>query len=96
MELHNRDIPNNMDIVRECVKLHGDDATDYDVVNWNIVNRLRLHIGKNTMAEKCLLTRCIEALDAGDYNLASDLQVEIQQKMAELIETYISYKKNLF
>ena len=96
MELHNRDIPNYMDVVRECVKLHGDDATDYDVVNWNVVNRLRLHIGKNTLAEKCLLTRCLEALDAGDYNLASDLQVEIQQQMAELIETYISYKKNLF
>jgi glutamine synthetase len=96
MELHNRDIPNYMNIVRECVKLHGDDATDFDVVNWNVVNRLRLHIGKNTLAEKCLLTRAVEALDAGDYDLASDLQVEIQEQMAELIETYISYKKNLF
>lgn len=96
MELHNRDIPNYMATVRECVKLHGDDATDYDVVNWNVVNRLRLHIGKNTLAEKCLLTRATEALDAGDYNLASDLQVEIQEQMAELVETYIRYKKNLF
>lgn len=96
MELHNRDIPNYMDLVRECVKLHGDDATDYDVVNWNKVDRLRFHIGKNTLAEKCLLTRAIEALDCKDYNLASDLQVELQVKMAELIETYLSYKKNLF
>ena len=70
-------------LLLQCVKLHGDDATDYDVVNWNVVNRLRLRIGKNTLAEKCLLTRAVEALDAGDYNLASDLQVEIQQLLGK-------------
>ena len=96
MELHNRDIPNYMDIVRECVKLHKEDATDYDVVNWTRVNDLRFYIGKDTMSEKCLLTRAKEALDRGDYALASDLQVELQQKISQLIEYYLVYKKNLF
>ena len=96
MELHNRDIPNYMDIVRECVKLHKEDATDYDVVNWTRVNDLRFYIGKDTMSEKCLLTRAKEALDRGDYGLASDLQVELQQKISRLIEYYLVYKKNLF
>ena len=96
MELHNRDIPNYMDIVRECVKLHKEDATDYDVVNWTRVNDLRFYIGKDTMSEKCLLTRAKEALDRGDYGLASDLQVELQQKISQLIEYYLVYKKNLF
>ncbi|MCI8608306.1 MAG: glutamine synthetase [Firmicutes bacterium] len=96
MELHNRIIPNFMDIVRDCVKLHGEDATDYDLENWNQINLLRFYIGKDTLAEKCLLTRAKEALDDGDYDLASDLQVELQKKIDQLIETYLRYKKNLF
>ena len=96
MELHNRIIPNYMDIVRECVKLHKEDATDYDVVNWTRVNDLRFYIGKDTMSEKCLLTRAKEALDRCEYALASDLQVELQQKISQLTEYYLMYKKNLF
>ena len=96
MELHNRIIPNYMNIVRECVKLHGEDATDYDVENWNQINRLRFYIGKDTLSEKCLLTRVKEALDEEDYDLASDLQVELQQKIDQLIGIYLRYKKNLF
>ena len=96
MELHNRDIPNYMNIVRECVKLHKEDATDYDVVNWTRVNDLRFYIGKDTMSEKCLLTRAKEALDDGDYQLASSLQVELQQKISQLNAYYLTYRKNLF
>lgn len=96
MELHNRLIPNYMDLVRECVKLHGEDATDYDVDNWNQINRLRFYIGKDSLSEKCLLTRAKEALDNEDYDLASDLQIELQQKIDQLVEIYLRYKKNLF
>lgn len=96
MELHNRLIPNYMEIVRECVKLHGDDATDYDTENWNRINLQRFYLAKDTLSEKCLLTRVKEALDNDAYDLASDLQVELQQKIDKLIEAYAQYKKNLF
>ena len=96
MELHNRIIPNYMNVVRDCVKLHGEDATDFDTDNWNQINLLRFYIGKDTLSEKCLLTRAKEALDHGDYDLASDLQVELQEKVDQLIRTYLRYKKNLF
>jgi glutamine synthetase len=96
MELHNRIIPNYMDILRDCVKLHGEDATDYDVENWNQLNLLRFYIGKDTLSEKCLLTRAKEALDEEEYDLASDLQIELQDKIDKLIESYLRYKKNLF
>ena len=96
MELHNRIIPNYMNVVRECVKLHGEDATDFDVDNWNQINLLRFYIGKDTLSAKCLLTRAKEALDEGDYSLASDLQIELQDKIDQLIAIYLRYKKNLF
>ena len=35
------------------------------------------------------------AFDNGEYDLASDLQLEIQRKMNELTEKYTRYKKNL-
>ncbi len=96
MELHNRIIPNYMNIVRECVKVHGEDATDFDVDNWNQINMLRFYIGKDTLSERCLLTRVKEALDNEEYELASDLQIELQKKIDELINIYLRYKKNLF
>ena len=96
MELHNRIIPNYMNVVRECVKLHREDATDLDVDNWNQINLLRFYIGKDTLSAKCLLTRVKEALDENDYDLASDLQIELQDKIDQLIGIYLRYKKNLF
>lgn len=41
-------------------------------------------------------TRIKCALDEERYDEASDLQIEMQEKVQELIDTYIEYKKNLF
>ncbi len=95
-ELHNRIIPNYMDEVRECVKLHGDDATDYDVDNWKEIHRLKVYIAKDSIESKGLLTRAREALDENDFALASDLQIELSQKMEQLRNLYLLYKRNLF
>ena len=37
-----------------------------------------------------------EALEAKNYGLASDLQIELQRKMEELQKLYTIYKRNLF
>ena len=96
-ELHDRLIPNTMDLLRECRKLHADDdCTDYDVLNWGKIQELRNYLGKDRIEKKCLLTRTKAALDAGDYALASDLQLEIQRKVEELVAVYARYRKNLF
>lgn len=95
-ELHNRIIPDYMRSVRECVKLHGEDATDYDLENWNKIAQLRFDIAKDSLAEKGLLTRVKEALDNGDFQSASDLQLELQDKMSRLRGLYSRYRKNLF
>ena len=95
-ELHNRIIPNHMTFVRECRRIHGDDATDYDLENWAKIDRMRHYIAKDSLHEKSLLTRASEALDKDDYDLASDLQIEMSQKIEQLRKLYLTYKRNLF
>lgn len=96
-ELHNRIIPNTMDVARECKKLHLDhDCVDFDMRNWNRIQELRSYLGQDEIVNKCLLTRIKEALDEKNYEEASTLQLEMQDKVQELIDTYVIYKKNLW
>ncbi|MEL7655074.1 MAG: glutamine synthetase [Bacillota bacterium] len=95
-ELHNRIIPNTMALVRECKKLHMDhDCTDFDMVNWKIIQELRVYLGQDEIVKKSLLTRIKQALNSENYEEASALQIEMQAKVQELVDTYIEYKKNL-
>ena len=86
-----------MDFVRSCSKAHDDiDCVDYDRHYWEKIQRLRNQLGRDTLDEACLLTRIKKALDCGEYDKASEMQIEMQQKVEELTELYITYKKNLF
>ena len=63
-------------------KLHSQgEGNDYDDMLWSEVNTLRKEIGKSTLKESCLLTQITDALDSEDYDRASDLQIEMQQKI---------------
>ena len=96
-EVHDRIIPSRMATIRGCKKLHnGEDSTDIDDANWEEIDNLRHILGKDTLSEKCLLTRAKDALDEGDYNRASGLQLEIQEKVDELLDKYAAYTKNIF
>lgn len=96
-ELHNRIVPNTMDLIRHCRKCHADnDCVDYDVACWDKINTIRNHLGKDRLDEQCLLTKIVKALDAKDYVTASDLQIEMQEQVEELRKQYTIYKKNLF
>ena len=57
---------------------------------------MRHYIAKDSLHEKSLLTRASEALDKDDYDLASDLQIEMSQKIEQLRKLYLTYKRNLF
>ena len=97
MELSNRIVPETMDLLRECKKIHTDeDSTDYDRHYWGRIFRLRNYLGKNALDETCLLSRIVEALDSRDNETASDLLMEMHVKVEELRELYSIYKKNLF
>ena len=61
-----------METVRRCVKLHDDDdCTNLDISRWLQIDIKRKAIGKDSIGNKCLLTRIKEALDIGDYETAS-------------------------
>lgn len=94
-ELYNRIIPNAMDTVRNCRRLHNDNATDYDIGMWAKISAQRDKIAKNTMNKFCILKKISDALDKADYNLASQLQLEAQREIRKLIDMYSSYKRNL-
>ena len=96
-ELHNRIVPETMDLIRTCCKAHDDiDCVDYDRHYWEKIQRLRNQLGRDTLDELCLLTKIVRALDSGDYETASQLQILMQDKVAEMTKLYIIYKKNLF
>lgn len=95
-ELHDRIIPQTMEFVRSCKRRHGEDfSTDLDVEYWNKIQELRKEIGKDTISEKCLLTRTRDALDECRYEDASELQKEIAQKVGLLNKVYMAYRKNI-
>lgn len=96
-ELTYRIIQNNMKIIKGCKKIHELDNMDaLDELHWNNINTLRRYLMKDTMTNKCLFTQIKEALECGDYEVASNLQLEMNDKMNELQERYILYKKNIF
>ena len=96
-ELRGRIIPDTMDVIRDCSRTHTDeDSVDYDRRAWERISRLRDDLGRNTLDETCLLTRIVHALEDRDYETASDLLCTMQDEVENLIDMYLSYRKNLF
>ncbi|MCR1899458.1 glutamine synthetase [Irregularibacter muris] len=95
-ELLNRVLIENIHLIRECKKLHKEDtATDLDEVLWRKINALRHELMKNSLEKTSLLGRIREALMEEDYEIASELQIEMSKKIQELRQGYIRYKRNL-
>ena len=94
--LANRLIPNNLDAVRNMVAIHTDSRNSVDDKRFAEVNDLRFYLAKDSDDRKSLFTRLTEALHEGDYDLASKLQIEMNDKMEELEAKYANYAKNIF
>ncbi|NLM04090.1 MAG: glutamine synthetase [Clostridiales bacterium] len=96
MELTGRILVENMALVRKCKKLHGvENVTDLDVVNWEKINNLRNYLMKDSLENKSLFTKIREAVDREDYELVSNLQLEMTEKITLLKNLYTNYKRNL-
>ncbi len=81
---------------RMCKCLHSlDRALDLDVSNWMKINDLRHYIMKDTYTTKSLFTRIKTALATNNLQVASDLSLELDEKMSLLRNLYSNYKKNL-
>ena len=94
--LANRLIPNNLDAVRNMVAIHTDSRNSVDDKRFAEVNDLRFYLAKDSDDRKSLFTRLTDALHDGDYDLASKLQIEMNDKMEELEAKYANYAKNIF
>lgn len=96
-ELLGRTILDNIELVRSLKKVHTQDTgTDIDYINWENVNELRYYLMKDTCHKQSLFTRMREAIEAEDYDLTSDLQLEMNEKITLLKQLYIIYRRNLF
>ena len=97
-ELAGRIIHDNIVLLKTFVKLHSesDHATDLDVVNWEKIVYLKTKLMKDSMTKKCIFTKIKTAISQGDYDTASDLQIQMNEKMTEIRTLYIGYKNNIF
>lgn len=95
-EITSRVISNYMKEIRSCKPLHAlSSALDLDISNWMAINKLRQYIMKDTYTNKSLFTRIKDAFANDDLELASNLYLELEDKMQELRSLYSHYKKNL-
>ena len=96
LEISHRVLNSYGDKIRGYKALHSvDKALDLDITNWTNINNLRVYLMKDTYTNKSLFTRIKEAFDKKDLELASNLYIELDEKMEELRKLYSSYKRNL-
>lgn len=67
-----------------------------DEIHWNKIDYFKKYLMKNTMSKKTLFDQIKEALEIKDYETASKLQLEMNDKVKELQDLYIHYTKNIF
>jgi glutamine synthetase len=95
-EIQHRIIPDLMREIRGYKLLHDPaNASDLDISNWLAIRDLRVELMKDSLNRTSTFTRIKEALDKGNYDLASQLQKDIYTKMDNLRMLYSLYKKNL-
>jgi glutamine synthetase len=95
-ELCNRIIPDNADFIRSVVKLHQNESkSDLDEARWNQITALRHQLMKDTLDNKSMFTKIREAIESNNYDLASQLQLDMANLMLKLKSSYTIYKRNI-
>ena len=95
-ELCKRIINEYMNEIREYKPIHiAEKALDNDLTNWAKINEIRKNIAKDSTHYECLFTRIKKAVKEEKYREASDLSVELEQKIESLRKMYYDYTKNI-
>lgn len=71
------------------------DQTDEDIQSWKIIDDLRKEIFKDTKQSDSLVSKIKKAFNEQNYKLASDLVIELEDKMEKIRILYSKYEKNL-
>ena len=77
--------------MRAAKEIEADLVTDQDSYNWTKISGIRAYLAKDSIDEKSLFTRLVDALHEGDYATASDLH----DKIEELKQLYAAYRQNM-
>lgn len=94
MELSSRIVPKNIKKIQAMIKFEYEDENELDIARWNELNELRHYLAKDTLKSKSLFTRLTDAIATKDYDMASELQIEMNEKMLILEAKYNDYIKN--
>ena len=95
-ELLTRIIPENHQKVINAKRLHtSESSTDLDLALWNKIQNLRTKLAKDSFDKASIFTCIRKAIAAGDYDTASDKQIEMAEVMQELKAIYNEYKQNI-
>lgn len=92
-ELMDRLIPATKAAIKQYKKLTHENTIDDE--RWEKVNKKRIELGKDTQREKSICTQLKEALENGNYDRASDLQIEMARKVESLEDAYRVYAENI-
>ena len=92
-ELIDRIIPATEALVKGFKKLPSEDELDEE--RWVDILDKKYELIKDTKTGKSLCTKLKDALEADDYDTASDLQIEISKKAEALEKEYSEYALNI-
>ena len=96
-ELGNRIIQDYSDRIRSYVKLHTKENMDaLDEVNWNAISDIKFNVMKDTLTRSSIFTQIRDAIESDDYQIASNLQLELERNMEDVEKLYMQYKKNIY
>ena len=97
LELQYRIIPEKLSKVSAAEQLHADgDSNALEVERWTKINALRTELGRDTEKSLSIFSKIKQALAADDYDTASNLMVEMSDKMDQLTDMYYEYSHNAF
>lgn len=95
-ELTKRIITEYTNEIRSYKAIHiPEKALDNDLSTWTKINEIRKNLAKDSTHYECLFTRIKKAIKDEDYKLASDLSIDLEDKIEKLRKMYYEYTKNI-
>lgn len=94
-ELRDRIVPGFRADARKFKALHGYGGNALDAARWKRIEKLRADLFKDGADSYSVATKICMALDTGDYEKASALQLVLRDGMEALSTLYAEYEKNI-
>ena len=95
-ELKDRILAEFTDLVKGMTPIHGNELySELDNMRWEEIMHKKVTLLKDTTSRESLFTQLLNAIERKDYSIASEIQVNIQNRITDLKHDYRVYKKNI-